>query len=106
CSSQCYSLHPNFLPFPYTTLFRSLVHLTPEVGQLPNGKFRDRRTKLPLCEASTIGEGNHHLPVVWPSVQLPANKDAPPYFPIRIDRKSTRLNSSHVAISYAVFCLK
>src|SRR5207253_11396450 len=26
--------------------------------------------------------------------------------PIRIDRKSTRLNSSHVAISYAVFCLK
>src|SRR5215510_15399203 len=26
--------------------------------------------------------------------------------PTRIDRKSTRLNSSHVAISYAVFCLK
>src|SRR5690625_6629739 len=27
-------------------------------------------------------------------------------YPITIDRKSTRLNSSHVAISYAVFCLK
>src|SRR5699024_11916233 len=26
--------------------------------------------------------------------------------PIRVDRKSTRLNSSHVSISYAVFCLK
>src|SRR5437870_7228950 len=26
--------------------------------------------------------------------------------PVRVDRKSTRLNSSHVAISYAVFCLK
>src|SRR5690625_6840434 len=27
-------------------------------------------------------------------------------YPVSIDRKSTRLNSSHVAISYAVFCLK
>src|SRR5207253_5610537 len=33
---------------------------------------------------------------------------APPTAPARleVDRKSTRLNSSHVAISYAVFCLK
>src|SRR5699024_12367061 len=30
----------------------------------------------------------------------------PPARPIRQDRKSTRLNSSHVSISYAVFCLK
>src|SRR6266702_872853 len=30
----------------------------------------------------------------------------PPANPSRLDRKSTRLNSSHVAISYAVFCLK
>src|SRR5215208_7533586 len=30
----------------------------------------------------------------------------PPRTPLRVDRKSTRLNSSHVAISYAVFCLK
>src|SRR5207253_9840376 len=30
----------------------------------------------------------------------------PPMRPLDIDRKSTRLNSSHVAISYAVFCLK
>src|SRR5690625_4292400 len=28
------------------------------------------------------------------------------HFPFQLDRKSTRLNSSHVAISYAVFCLK
>src|SRR5699024_12442247 len=27
-------------------------------------------------------------------------------YPIKVDRKSTRLNSSHVSISYAVFCLK
>src|SRR5690625_6852866 len=30
----------------------------------------------------------------------------PPYLALHLDRKSTRLNSSHVAISYAVFCLK
>src|SRR5699024_9220345 len=29
-----------------------------------------------------------------------------PYRPVTLDRKSTRLNSSHVSISYAVFCLK
>src|SRR5215208_7852401 len=32
--------------------------------------------------------------------------DSPLNCPLRRDRKSTRLNSSHVAISYAVFCLK
>src|SRR5690625_7079733 len=32
--------------------------------------------------------------------------DLAPYFEELLDRKSTRLNSSHVAISYAVFCLK
>src|SRR5438067_4926981 len=30
----------------------------------------------------------------------------PPFPPVILDRKSTRLNSSHVSISYAVFCLK
>src|SRR5690625_1280624 len=34
------------------------------------------------------------------------NTDAHPAFSTCLDRKSTRLNSSHVAISYAVFCLK
>src|SRR5690606_41365400 len=35
--------------------------------------------------------------------QRPSSRSLPPYHP---DRKSTRLNSSHVKISYAVFCLK
>src|SRR5207253_10603881 len=35
-----------------------------------------------------------------------AARDAPATVPRQRDRKSTRLNSSHVAISYAVFCLK
>src|SRR5690606_39637252 len=33
-------------------------------------------------------------------------KPASPHLAVKIDRKSTRLNSSHVKISYAVFCLK
>src|SRR5215813_14314019 len=40
----------------------------------------------------------------WPRREAPANTRSPPSHPR--DRKSTRLNSSHVRISYAVFCLK
>src|SRR5690625_5305944 len=49
----------------------------------------------------------------WPGPRLPAPRRRVLCVPISIsspsaprDRKSTRLNSSHVAISYAVFCLK
>src|SRR5690349_23659539 len=38
---------------------------------------------------------------LWPPYLFP-----PPWSEVRRDRKSTRLNSSHVEISYAVFCLK
>src|SRR5690625_6757554 len=41
-----------------------------------------------------------------PSPPFIAVKFTPEKEPARLDRKSTRLNSSHVAISYAVFCLK
>src|SRR5207302_10913391 len=40
------------------------------------------------------------------ALDLQLNTSAVPYEGIRQDRKSTRLNSSHVKISYAVFCLK
>src|SRR5437667_9515508 len=42
-------------------------------------------------------------PIAWPSARRNV-KAMPP--PITRDRKSTRLNSSHITISYAVFCLK
>src|SRR5690625_5559521 len=41
-----------------------------------------------------------------PTDPAPAERAEPPHAKRRGDRKSTRLNSSHVAISYAVFCLK
>src|SRR2546430_11792215 len=74
---------PRSTLFPYTTLFRSRVRLEDErvVALLVN--LRHRR----------------HEPVVGVRVRrLPAHRVG--------DRKSTRLNSSHSQISYAVFCLK
>src|SRR5699024_12878509 len=87
--------HPIFLLFPYTTLFRSLGLLrVGGTGVLTIGvlvglqiylrrRFR-RRLNAPLLAATAV------------TAALTAG----------VDRKSTRLNSSHVSISYAVFCLK
>src|SRR5437870_13012116 len=73
---------PRSTLFPYTTLFRSDV-----VVYQPNGQSRSFSVRSPLISfIKMTGTGIWH----WQE----------------IDRKSTRLNSSHVAISYAVFCLK
>src|SRR3712207_8022940 len=72
--------------FPYTTLFRSPAATV----ELP-----DRR--------------DEHLRAVRPLdvLLLPAHRQLPADVGLgRQDRKSTRLNSSHANISYAVFCLK
>src|SRR2546426_3638262 len=70
---------PRSTLFPYTTLFRSL-----EVGQ-------------------TIDLLQHLQPFV---ALLEERVEVRPLIGERGDRKSTRLNSSHLVISYAVFCLK
>src|SRR3712207_7562339 len=81
---------PRSTLFPYTTLFRSPVVAA---RKQPNGQ-RQRR----------IGEGGER-PVAGQRDQdrddSGGGKDEPDE-----DRKSTRLNSSHANISYAVFCLK
>src|SRR2546422_1221946 len=93
---------PRSTLFPYTTLFRSLVRgVQPVVGQA-DAREHDRRTALPQRRhdgdraARSHGDGPpaHHLPKR--TDQEPEGRD----------RKSTRLNSSHGYISYAVFCLK
>src|SRR3712207_7521563 len=69
--------------FPYTTLFRS---------------YRSVGWKLALL---IVAVPEHHQ---WRAVRCIPN---PPSETLtRLDRKSTRLNSSHANISYAVFCLK
>src|SRR5437667_7915530 len=69
---------PRSTLFPYTTLFRSRLQ---------------RRTKAPdgTDQARHPAQG-----FLFPGC----------FQPLRQDRKSTRLNSSHITISYAVFCLK
>src|SRR5256885_11278440 len=74
---------PRSTLFPYTTLFRSrrleqLLDLRPRRRHLHRDAEQERLHVLAGLEL-----GDHHL-----------------------DRKSTRLNSSHLVISYAVFCLK
>src|SRR3989442_6417767 len=86
---------PRSTLFPYTTLFRSPLHRSRGVWRRPValrhalrrlrrarellGRGGGRDDPLDPARAPTLGEG---------------------------DRKSTRLNSSHVRISYAVFCLQ
>src|SRR3712207_8880544 len=82
---------PRSTLFPYTTLFRSVRDAFPPASVLGGGRVLPKFTRLPWCP--TWGSG---APVGSPVVRV-----------LLIgDRKSTRLNSSHANISYAVFCLK
>src|SRR5690349_23151681 len=82
---------PRSTLFPYTTLFRS-----PAGGRaLVAGVRRDRGTRRPARPARARGRLRHR------SLRRRRRRARG-----RPDRKSTRLNSSHVEISYAVFCLK
>src|SRR5207244_13520970 len=89
--------------FPYTTLFRSpIVH----VQQCRTGFAWDSPTRhIPVPTASTIA----HSCVTPFEKCSPASSSCSCFRSPsmrRSDRKSTRLNSSHQIISYAVFCLK
>src|SRR3989442_11442834 len=70
---------PRSTLFPYTTLFRSIA----------------RRLLIEIAGDLSLGL-SHVVHLFHPQAIVQA----------QIDRKSTRLNSSHVRISYAVFCLK
>src|SRR5690606_39961130 len=87
----------NFPLFPYTTLFRSR-NSHKDAGLNGRPKRRPELTKVAL---STPEPYRHETGALRPhgvTHRRPALRKA--------DRKSTRLNSSHVKISYAVFCLK
>src|SRR5256885_9907977 len=84
---------PRSTLFPYTTLFRSAV-IPDSQGVCPAGGVRDKsahdiRIGDPTC--GTVGRPGCRRVGGAAALQ---------------DRKSTRLNSSHLVISYAVFCLK
>src|SRR3712207_8891556 len=81
---------PRSTLFPYTTLFRS------ETNVLVCSKHESAHSSSPTTSVPPIrrGPSSHR----WGSSTYPD--------PHERDRKSTRLNSSHANISYAVFCLK
>src|SRR5258707_6621488 len=84
---------PRSTLFPYTTLFRSK---RPD-GQRhvdTGGRELSRHTRIPLLHQPERARHRHH------------QRAKRVYVLVRVaDRKSTRLNSSHANISYAVFCL-
>src|SRR3712207_8431552 len=91
---------PRSTLFPYTTLFRSLRGVDPRAERLAEASGRtepvdsgaqlfriDRQRRRAVADAFR------------PELRVPGRAR-------NLDRKSTRLNSSHANISYAVFCLK
>src|SRR3712207_7129320 len=77
---------PRSTLFPYTTLFRSWQAIARAVLKFLLKSYRDGfefRYKNPRLKADEAADSH-----------------------LQLDRKSTRLNSSHANISYAVFCLK
>src|SRR2546430_11553530 len=92
---------PRSTLFPYTTLFRSLssssnvsIVLDSQIGPIANR------------QSSDLSLQSSYSPVVKPTEGSAESLE--PFIDDRPseDRKSTRLNSSHSQISYAVFCLK
>src|SRR5690349_23127455 len=92
---------PTSTPFPYTTLFRSIVPIHQEQKDEALGELRCRDAGQHLDVGELVGDG------LCASEEADAEASRKGLRKTaRIDRKSTRLNSSHVEISYAVFCLK
>src|SRR2546430_11977750 len=85
---------PRSTLFPYTTLFRSLAG--GGVDHLPGIERRARPEPGDLLASQAVPDPDF----LHATVRL-LDQDLH-----RLDRKSTRLNSSHSQISYAVFCLK
>src|SRR5437762_5923819 len=88
---------PRFTLFPYTTLFRSNASRSGGCGEGASERYRG----VAGVPAATRGDF-HRKPAAEGAGAWGA---AEPMF-LELDRKSTRLNSSHRCISYAVFCLK
>src|SRR2546427_6776746 len=88
---------PRSTLFPYTTLFRSIADRNvPKQGDVEAGvEHRPPAAGGGGGAAARAGLARH--------TQLPPGAATPR---VAGDRKSTRLNSSHSQISYAVFCLK
>src|SRR3712207_8202615 len=89
---------PRSTLFPYTTLFRSCDALAADLGETVNIAILDGDRAVHVSQARGPGALSTHN---WVGQGTPLHATSSGK-----DRKSTRLNSSHANISYAVFCLK
>src|SRR5256885_13013998 len=93
---------PRSTLFPYTTLFRSVPEDRDAAIVGPAACFLVGRRVVPVHpeRAACLRVERQHVVRPLGDVHHPVDDER------RRDRKSTRLNSSHLVISYAVFCLK
>src|SRR5690606_41862017 len=106
-------LHAHYVSAPpylhtlsYTTLFRSLVAKTVTVFSPGVCSFvvtSGFKVNVPGAKLNCSGPDAVR---VTPSIFTAVTAARQAALSVKLDRKSTRLNSSHVKISYAVFCLK
>src|SRR3712207_9023670 len=91
---------PRSTLFPYTTLFRSGINLCDtDLGNHFSNMIMKVQQKTDFIKIKNFCTSNNTRKKV--KGQLPDRENI-----FKSDRKSTRLNSSHANISYAVFCLK
>src|SRR5947207_11423534 len=90
---------PRSTLFPYTTLFRSVGAPLQHRGGVGE-KLDAQRSLVPKVRGQQLREDQ----IVIHNEELACHRQSLVWR--LVDRKSTRLNSSHTVISYAVFCLK
>src|SRR5699024_12837993 len=97
-------LPPTSPLFPYTTLFRSPTGTGRQgAGHVENAQH----VRFVVADRPVDGGQEHPRGIARAGAQFDRGRDAGERTEqAPQDRKSTRLNSSHVSISYAVFCLK
>src|SRR5690606_41070751 len=100
--TNCLLHRPRPSLFPSTTLFRSIKWAAQREDQMPVGMPTADQERELACWLQRRA-GRQFLVRRYYDEGTP---DPAVRFIARTDRKSTRLNSSHVKISYAVFCLK
>src|SRR5207248_11684134 len=91
---------PTSTLFPYTTLFRSIKRLTFNTASVNDEMGIEIFYDFAITPAIRFIPSYQHI---WDPIAAQVSKHENG---ADVDRKSTRLNSSHRTISYAVFCLK
>src|SRR3712207_8239030 len=97
---------PRSTLFPYTTLFRSDQGGEPCVARQRHEAQVEVLVQLQVARQVPVARGLHARLRERAQLGQRGQRDPPREAAEGLDRKSTRLNSSHANISYAVFCLK